>query len=114
MQPEALKDLVLTTLEDHKADEIVTLDISDLTTIADFMVICSSQSAQHTQALTQYVVEAAKAQHERPLGTEGENVGEWVLIDLGDVVVHIMLPETRAFYSLEKLWSVTESYKAGE
>lgn len=103
-----LTDLVVKTLEDHKALQITTLDLTAVSDVTDFIVICSATSKRHANALSDHVIMEAKRHGIRPLGVEGETEGEWVLIDLVDVIVHIMLPEVREFYSLEKLWRVSE------
>lgn len=95
--------LVLETLEEGKAENIVTIDLAGKTTIADQMVIASGRSARQVQALCEHL-EAALA-HRARLAIEGKAQGEWVLIDAGDVIVHLFRPETRATYNLEKLWS---------
>lgn len=107
MQAEALAQLAREALESVKADDIRTLDVRGLTAITDFMIVASGRSNRQVQAMADKVVEAAKAAGVRPLGVEGQQQGEWVLIDLGDVVVHAMQPATRDFYQLEKLWQPT-------
>lgn len=104
LAPEALRDLISVSLDDGKAEDIRVLDVRSLTNITDYMVVASGRSSRQVKALTDRVLEAARARDIRPLGVEGENAGEWVLIDFGDVVVHTMQPETRDFYQLEKLW----------
>ncbi|MDX1803981.1 MAG: ribosome silencing factor [Alcanivorax sp.] len=99
-----LLPLVIDALEDVKAQNITSLDVHDLTTVADHMVIASGTSNRHVKALADNVIEAAKDAGYTPLGTEGETGGEWILVDLGDVIVHLMLPATREFYDLERLW----------
>ncbi len=104
LAPETLVDLVTVSLDDGKAENICVIDVRELTTITDYMVVASGRSSRQVKALTNRVLEAARDRNLRPIGIEGETVGEWVLIDFGDVIVHTMQPETRAFYQLEKLW----------
>jgi ribosome-associated protein len=101
-----LLDIVLAALTDLKAVDIRVLDVRGLTSITDRMVIAGGTSTRHVKALADNVAYKAKHAGFAPLGVEGEQGAEWVLLDLGDVVVHVMLPATRAFYALEKLWSV--------
>jgi ribosome-associated protein len=108
MDSEPLKDLVVEALDDLKAVNIVSLDVSDLTDIMDYMVIASGTSSRHVKSLADNVSMEAKQQGMRPLGIEGQDAGEWVLVDFGDVVVHLMLPATRDFYDLERLWVRTD------
>jgi ribosome-associated protein len=105
MQTDQLKDIAINALEDIKAQDIVTLDVRAITTIADIMIICSARSSRQLKALANEVVVKAKEQGFTPLSNEGNGESGWVLVDLGDVIVHIMMPETREFYQLEKLWS---------
>lgn len=105
MQTDALSSLVTDALEELKAQEIVELDVAELTNVTDVMIVASGTSSRHVSALAGNVVEKAKQQGVMPLGVEGRNGAEWVLVDLGDVVVHVMMPETRKLYDLEKLWS---------
>ncbi len=105
-ETQTLKKLVLKTLKDHKGINIVTLDVRKLTSVTDYMIICSGTSNRHVKTLADYVVTNAKAQHFRPFGVEGDKENEWILVDLIDVVVHIMLVPVRTFYNLEKLWDV--------
>jgi len=111
MDTQALANLVTTTLDDNKALDIKYIDVTGMTDVIDGMVIASGTSTRHVKSLADKVVEAAKKAGERPLGTEGETTCDWILIDLTDVVVHIMLPEQREFYNLEKLWTATESMR---
>jgi ribosome-associated protein len=99
-------DTTLKALADLKANDVVTLDVRPLTSLADVLIIASGTSTRHVKALAGNVVEKVKEAGIRPLGTEGERDAEWVLIDLAGVIVHVMLPATRAFYDLERLWSV--------
>jgi ribosome-associated protein len=95
---------VTTALDDMKAVNVRVLDVRGLTDIADTMVIASGNSDRHVRSIAERVVENAKAAGFRPLGTEGARDGEWVLVDLQDVLVHVMLPRIREFYGLELLW----------
>ena len=107
MNSEALTDLVVDALEDVKAKDIVRLDVRDMTTVTDYMVVASGTSNRHVKALVENVAEKAKEAGHRPVGIEGEEGGEWVLLDLQDTLVHVMLPKVREFYNLEKLWSIS-------
>lgn len=104
MKPEDLRDLAYNALDDIKGIDIVTIDVRPLTTIADYMLICSGRSTRHVKALADNVVVKAKEMNLRFVRTEGQRESEWILVDLGDVVVHIMVPTTRSFYALEDLW----------
>jgi ribosome-associated protein len=108
METEKLLDLVIDALDERKAIEVRVLDVRALTSITDVMVVASGSSNRHVRALAGHVVEKAKECGVQPLGVEGEAAGEWVLVDLVDVVVHLMLPRVREFYNLEKLWSMQE------
>jgi len=105
LSTESLTELVVDALEELKAFDIKVLDVRHLTSVTDVMVIASGRSDRQVKALARNVVELAKRQQHAPLGVEGERDGEWVLIDLYEVVVHVMLPRVRDFYQLEKLWS---------
>ena len=109
MQAETQKKIVIGALEDLKAVNIVTLDVTGLTDVMDYLIIASGTSNRHVKSLAGNVCMEAKRQELRPLGVEGEDAGEWVLVDFGDVVVHVMLPATRDFYDLERLWVNPES-----
>lgn len=106
MQPEALKDLVVEALEDIKAFDTVVIHVTELTSITDYMIITSGRSTRHIKAIADHVAEAAKAHGVQPLGIEGEPGSEWVLVDLGAVIVHVMQPSVREYYQLEKLWAI--------
>jgi ribosome-associated protein len=99
-----LQSAVTAALDDMKAVNVSVLDVRGLTDIVDTMVIASGNSDRHVRSIAERVVEKAKAAGFRPLGTEGEGEGEWVLVDLQDIVVHVMLPRVREFYGLERLW----------
>jgi ribosome-associated protein len=99
-----LQHAVTTALDDMKAVNVRVLDVRGLTDIADTMVVASGNSDRHVRSIAERVVEIARAAGFRPLGTEGARDGEWVLVDLQDVIVHVMLPRVREFYGLESLW----------
>jgi len=105
MNADELTTLVVDTLDDMKAQDIRVLDVRGKTSVTDVMVIASGTSARQVRAQSERVIEKAKLAGVTPLGREGEVEAEWVLVDLGDVVVHLMQPEIRDFYHLEKLWS---------
>ena len=107
MNSEALTDLVVDALDDIKAQDVVRLDVRDMTTVTDYMVVASGTSNRHVKALVENVAEKARQAGHRPIGIEGEDGGEWVLLDLQDTLVHVMLPKVREFYNLEKLWSIS-------
>lgn len=102
----ALLSLAQAALEDLKALEPVVLDVRELSSVMDWLVVASGTSSRHVKSLANNVLMKAKEQGVRPLGVEGERGGEWVLVDFGDVVVHVMQPAARNFYDLERLWSV--------
>ncbi|HLV49220.1 MAG TPA: ribosome silencing factor [Aliidiomarina sp.] len=104
MQAEALRDFIIDKADDLKARDIRVLDVRKKSDIADFLVICSGNSKTHVRSIAGHIGLAAKNAGLAPLGTEGEIDGEWVLVDLGDVIVHVMQDEIRDFYQLEKLW----------
>lgn len=104
MKSEELRDLAIAALEDLKGIDITTMDVRSLTSITDYMVICTGRSTRHVKALAESVAVKAKEMQAQFVRTEGERESEWILVDLGDVVVHVMLPASRAFYGLEDLW----------
>ncbi|MUT71168.1 ribosome silencing factor [Stutzerimonas frequens] len=112
MQTEALVQLAVAALEDLKGLDITTIDVQGKTSVTDYMIIASGSSSRHVKSLAENVLEKAKEQGVRPLGSEGLDGGEWALLDLGDVVVHVMQVPTRQFYDLERLWQGAEQSRA--
>ena len=108
----ALKAVVINALDDMKALEIKVLDVRGLTDVADTMVIASGTSDRHVRSVAQKLVEKTKAAGFRPHGVEGQQDSDWVLIDLNEMIVHVMLPRVREFYGLEKLWDMTTTKRA--
>jgi ribosome-associated protein len=106
-----LRDLVISTLEDLKAIDIQQLDVSGQSPLADLFVVASGSSTRHVKSMAEKLALKAKAAGNQPLGVEGERGGVWVLVDLNDVIVHLMLPQTRAFYNLEKLWEASSQQR---
>ncbi|TVS04675.1 MAG: ribosome silencing factor [Rhodobacteraceae bacterium] len=104
LSSEAILDLVLTSLDDDKAEDIVTIDLRSKSAMADHMVICSGRSTRQVSAIAQKLLDRLKETFRLSARAEGKDVGDWVLIDTGDVVVHIFRPEVREFYQLEKMW----------
>jgi ribosome-associated protein len=103
----AVVEIALNAIADLKGVNVTTLDVRGVTDIADNMIIASGNSDRHVRAIAARVIEFAKKAGYRPMGVEGERDGEWVLVDLQDVIVHVMLPRVREFYRLESLWDVT-------
>lgn len=108
----SLKKIVIAALDDMKALEVKVLDVRGLTDVADTMVIASGTSDRHVRSVAKNVVEKTKAAGFRPHGVEGQQDSDWVLIDLHEMIVHVMLPRTREFYGLEKLWDMTATKRA--
>ena len=103
---ETLLKTVLAAVEELKAKDVVQIDVRGKSSVCDFMVVASGTSTRHVKSIADEVVRFAKKLDVMPLGVEGEREAEWVLVDLGDVVVHAMLPRVREFYALERLWTV--------
>ena len=101
-----LHEIIINALEDVKAQDIVSIDVKELTGVMDTMVVASGNSNRQVKSLANNVVVDAKKAGFDLIGIEGDDVSEWILVDFGDVIVHIMLPATRVFYDLEKLWSL--------
>ena len=111
--PAELRDLIVASLDDRKGRSILALDVTTLTDVTDFMVLASGTSVRHVRALVDSLRETARRCAVHVLGVEGEDTGAWVLVDLGDVVVHVMQAETRAFYDLERLWGDAGTARGG-
>lgn len=109
MNPETLRDIAISALDDMKGREISCLKVSDITTITDYMVVATGTSSRHVKALADEVARKVKEAGGTVQGSEGQGQGEWILIDLGDVIVHVMQEETRKLYDLESLWSMKPS-----
>lgn len=107
MNIDELRAMVKEALEDLKAVDVVELDVRDKTSVADYLFIASGSSSRHVKSIADNVVVEAKKSGNQPLGVEGEQEAEWVLVDLGDIIVHVMQPQIREFYDLESLWRVT-------
>ena len=103
---EKLLEVVHGAVEELKARDVVEIDVRGKSSVTDFMVVASGTSSRHVKSIADEVVRFAKKLDVQPLGVEGETEAEWVLVDLGDVVVHVMLPRVREFYALERLWTV--------
>ncbi|SDH56219.1 ribosome-associated protein [Pseudomonas flavescens] len=112
MHSEDLVKVAIAALEEIKAQDIITIDVREKTSITDYMVIASGTSSRHVKSLVDNVLEKTKEQGVRPIGSEGLDSGEWALLDLGDIVVHVMLPTARQFYDLERLWQGAEQSRA--
>lgn len=102
----ALADLILETLDENSAQDIINIDISGKSSVADFMIVASGRSNRHVNALADYVLRSLKDEGLKDLGVEGLDASDWVLVDAGDVILHIFRPEVRQFYNLEKIWSL--------
>lgn len=113
MSFDQLRDLVITALQDFKAIDIQQIDVSGQNPLTDLFVIASGSSTRHIKSMAENLIVKAKAAGCQPLGVEGDREAEWVLVDLNDVIVHLMLPQTRAFYNLEKLWQASSDRRSG-
>ncbi len=108
-----LQQLVVSSLEDFKATDITVIDVSGKSPLTERLVVASGNSTRHVKSMADNLIVKAKAAGNPPLGVEGAREGEWVLVDLNDVIVHLMLPQTRAFYNLEKLWEASADHRSG-
>ena len=111
---ESTGDLVIDVLDDLKAQSVLRLDVRHLTSMTDIMIIASGRSVRHVRAVAQALLERCEDAGVKPIGVEGEDGGEWVLVDFGDVVAHIMVPSVREFYALEKLWDIAPRRETGD
>jgi ribosome-associated protein len=108
METNDLQHMILVALDDLKAHDVRVINVSNKTSITDVMIVASGTSNRHVKALADNVIAKAKQAEVKPLGVEGERDAEWVLVDLNDVIVHVMLPRVRDFYNLERLWTMEE------
>lgn len=114
MNPEQMRDLALAALEEMKAVNVAVLDVRRASSVTDYMLVASGNSDRHVRAIVDGVVEAARERGIKPLGVEGEIHAQWALVDLGDVVVHVMKPDVREFYQIEKLWGFDAGMESGK
>ena len=112
MQFEQLKKLALYAIEELKGEDVVVLDVKGKTSVMDLMIVASGTSSRHVKSIASNIYTEAKKAGVSVLGQEGEDQGEWVLVDLGDIVIHVMQPHIREHYDLEKLWSFSEEHKS--
>lgn len=113
--PADLRDIILKALEDNKAEDIVTVDLEGKSTIADYMIIASGRSSRHVVGLSNHIADALAKTAKTKAKFDGKDNGDWVLGDVGDVIIHLFRPEVRAFYNIEKIWcdpEFLESYEA--
>mgnify|MGYP001824620582 FL=1 len=109
-----LQELVLDALEDFKAIDIQQIDVRGQNPLTDLFVVASGSSLRHIKSMAENLVLKAKEAGNPPIGIEGDRQSEWVLVDLNDIIVHLMLPQTRAFYNLEKLWEASSQQRSGQ
>jgi ribosome-associated protein len=114
MQAKRMQQLISEALADAKGQDVRVLDVRRVTDFTDYMIIVTGTSNRHVVSMADKVLDKLHEHDQRPLGVEGEDLGDWVLIDFGDVVVHIMRPQTRDFYNLEKLWGDSRAAGAAE
>ena len=108
MQFNELKQLILTAIDDLKGEDVIEIDVKGKTSVTDMMIIASGTSNRHVKSIANNIALEAKKAGAQPLGVEGEEQAEWVLVDMGDIIVHVMQPHIREFYDLEKLWTMDE------
>ena len=104
LQGKALQDFVIDKIDDLKGQDIIAIDVKGKSSITDCMIICTGTSTRHVVSIADHVVQESRAAGLLPLGVEGEATADWVVVDLGDVIVHVMQEESRRLYELEKLW----------
>lgn len=104
MQGKRLQEFVIDKIDDLKGQDIVSLDVQGKSSITDCMIICTGTSTRHVASIADHVVQESRAAGLAPLGVEGKNIADWVVVDLGEVIVHVMQEESRQLYELEKLW----------
>ncbi|AWB68287.1 ribosome silencing factor [Saccharobesus litoralis] len=104
METQQLIDFAVDKIDDLKGRDVEVIDVSDKSSIMDFIIVCSGNSKTHVKSIGQHVATEAKHQGTPAIGIEGADFGEWVLVDFGSIVVHVMLDDTREFYQIEKLW----------
>lgn len=108
---EELLAAILKSLDDDKAEDVVQIDLRGKSSIGDYMVVCSGRSSRQVAAISEKLVERLKTEHGRLSKLEGKDAGDWVLVDTGDIIVHVFRPEVREFYQLEKMWLTPEAAK---
>lgn len=111
--PEALKALIEAQLDDDKAEDVVSIDLAGKTTIADYMIVASGRSARQVGSMADHIIEKLKREGYGPVAAEGQEASDWVLIDAGDVIVHLFRPEVRDFYRIERMWLADDEIGAG-
>jgi ribosome-associated protein len=104
LQGKALQDFVIDKIDDLKGQDIVSIDVHGKSSITDCMIICTGTSTRHVMSIADHVIQESRAAGMLPLGVEGQNVSDWVVVDLGEVIVHVLQAESRVLYELEKLW----------
>ncbi|ORM73368.1 ribosome silencing factor [Pantoea wallisii] len=105
MQGKALQDFVIDKIDDLKGQDIIAIDVQGKSSITDCMIICTGTSNRHVSSIAEHVVQESRAAGLKPLGVDGKTAADWVVVDLGEVIVHVMQEESRQLYELEKLWS---------
>lgn len=111
MKPTPLSLHIIEAIESIKANNLVEIEVSQLTDVTDKLIIASGTSSRHVKSIANHLIAEMKKQHIQPVGVEGQDSGEWILVDFGDIVVHIMLPEAREFYAIEQLWALPKQEK---